>query len=159
MVQIHMTLDTVQWKALMNLILTFTFCNGLACMCAHTYMMFTSCNGLARMCVHTYTMFTSCITRSERVCGNSDSKVSRITRARPAQLDQALYYVLHQLWGHRVVQLVEALRYNPKGHGFNFQWCHWKFLLTQSFWPHYGPGVESSSNRHIEMSTSSISWG
>ena len=29
-----------------------------------------------------------------------------------------------------VVQLVEALRYKPEGHGFDSRWCHWNFSLT-----------------------------
>ena len=44
--------------------------------------------------------------------------------------------------------LDDALRYKPEGHGFNSLWCHWKFSLTQSFRPHYGPGVDSASNRN-----------
>jgi hypothetical protein len=28
------------------------------------------------------------------------------------------------------------------------RWCHWNFLLTLSFRPHYGPGVNSASNRN-----------
>jgi hypothetical protein len=47
-----------------------------------------------------------------------------------------------------VVQLVEALRYKPEGHGFDSRWCHWIFLLSYSFRPHYGPGVDSASNRN-----------
>jgi hypothetical protein len=39
-----------------------------------------------------------------------------------------------------VAQLVEALRYKPEG--------HWNFSLTQSFRLHYGPGVDSISNRN-----------
>jgi len=50
--------------------------------------------------------------------------------------------------GHIVVQLVEALCYKLKGHGFDSQWCQWNFSLTQSFQPHYGPGVDSASNRN-----------
>jgi len=34
------------------------------------------------------------------------------------------------------------------GCGFDFRWCHWKFSLTSSFRPHYGPGVDSASNRN-----------
>ena len=48
--------------------------------------------------------------------------------------------------GHAVAQLVEALLYKPEGSGFDFLWCHWNFSLTQSFWPQYGPGVDSTSN-------------
>jgi hypothetical protein len=29
-----------------------------------------------------------------------------------------------------VVQLVEALRYEPEGRGFDSRWCEWNFLLT-----------------------------
>jgi len=45
-------------------------------------------------------------------------------------------------------QLVEVLRYKPEGHRFDSRWCHWNFSLTQPFWPHYGPGVDSASNRN-----------
>jgi hypothetical protein len=29
-----------------------------------------------------------------------------------------------------VAQLVEALLYEPEGHGFDSQLCHWNFSLT-----------------------------
>ena len=32
--------------------------------------------------------------------------------------------------GYAVAQLVEALRYKPKGRGFDSRWCHWNFSLT-----------------------------
>jgi hypothetical protein len=44
--------------------------------------------------------------------------------------------------------LVEALRYKSEGRGFYSRWCHWNFSLTYSFQPHYGPGVDSASNRN-----------
>ena len=44
--------------------------------------------------------------------------------------------------------LVEALRYKLEGRGFDSWWSHWNFSLTQSFQPHYGPGVDSASNRN-----------
>ena len=50
--------------------------------------------------------------------------------------------------GHAVAHLVEAPRYKPEGWGFCSQWFHWNFSLTLSFWPHYGPGVDSASNRN-----------
>jgi hypothetical protein len=43
-----------------------------------------------------------------------------------------------------VAQFVEALRCKPEGRVLDSLWCH--FAVTQSFWPHYGPGVESVSN-------------
>jgi hypothetical protein len=47
-----------------------------------------------------------------------------------------------------MVQLVDALCYKPEGRGFDSRWSHWNFSLTYSFLPHYGPGVDSSSNRN-----------
>jgi hypothetical protein len=47
-----------------------------------------------------------------------------------------------------VAQLVEALRYKPKGRGFDSRWRRCDFSLTESFRPHYGPGVDSASNRN-----------
>jgi len=50
--------------------------------------------------------------------------------------------------GHAIAQLVEALRYKPEGHEFDSRWCHCNFPLTLSFRSHYGPGVDSASNRN-----------
>jgi hypothetical protein len=41
-----------------------------------------------------------------------------------------------------VTQLVEALPYKPEGRGFDFRLCH------SHNPPHYGPGVDSASNRN-----------
>jgi len=51
-------------------------------------------------------------------------------------------------YGYTVVQLVEALHYKPEGCGSDTGWCHWNFSLTQTFWLHYGPGVDSASKRN-----------
>jgi hypothetical protein len=32
-------------------------------------------------------------------------------------------------WGQAVAQLVEALRYMPRGRGFESRWCHWFFNI------------------------------
>jgi hypothetical protein len=46
--------------------------------------------------------------------------------------DRSIY-----VWrGHAVMQVVEALRYKQEGRGFS------------SFRPHYGPGIDSASNRN-----------
>jgi hypothetical protein len=58
----------------------------------------------------------------------------------------AFFYPLPR--GHAVAQLVQALRYKPKGRGFDSRWCHGNFSLTYFFRPHYGPGVEPPSNRN-----------
>jgi len=58
------------------------------------------------------------------------------------------FKTVHTASGHAVAQLVEALRYKLEGRGFDSRWCHWNFLLTQTFRPHYGPGVDSASNRN-----------
>jgi hypothetical protein len=47
-----------------------------------------------------------------------------------------------------VAQLVEALCYKSDGRGFDSRWCHWNSSLTYFFRPHYGPGVDSVSNRN-----------
>jgi hypothetical protein len=47
-----------------------------------------------------------------------------------------------------VAQLVEALYYKPEGRGFDSRWCQLNFSLTLSFLSHYGPGVDSASNRN-----------
>ena len=40
------------------------------------------------------------------------------------------------------------MRNKPEGRGFDSRWCHWNFSLTKSFRLHYGPGVDSVSNRN-----------
>ena len=44
--------------------------------------------------------------------------------------------------------VLKALRYKPAGRGFDSRWCHWNFSVTYSFRSHYGPGVDSASNRN-----------
>jgi hypothetical protein len=57
--------------------------------------------------------------------------------------------VFYCVWGTLLVaQLVEALCYKPEGRGIDSRWCQWNFSLTYSFQPHYGPGVNSASNRN-----------
>ena len=51
-------------------------------------------------------------------------------------------------WGHVVAQLVEALRCKSEGRRFDSRLCHRNFSLTLSFRLHYGPGVDSASNRN-----------
>ena len=47
---------------------------------------------------------------------------------------------------HEVAQLVEALFYKPEGCGFDSRWCHWNFFSIDIILPHYGAGVNSTSN-------------
>jgi hypothetical protein len=54
------------------------------------------------------------------------------------------------LLGHAVAQLVEALRYKPKGRGFDSRWCHWNFRNTITL---------GSTQSLTEISTRNISWG
>ena len=56
-------------------------------------------------------------------------------------------YILRNL-GHAVAQLLEALRYKPEGRGFDSRLCHWNFSLIYYFRPHYGPGLDTASNRN-----------
>jgi hypothetical protein len=50
--------------------------------------------------------------------------------------------------GARGGAVVEALRYKPEGRGIDSRLCHWTFSLTEYFRSHYGPGVDSVSNRN-----------
>jgi len=43
--------------------------------------------------------------------------------------------------------VVKVLRYKSEGRWLDFRWFHWNFSLT-SFRSHYGPGVDSASNRN-----------
>jgi hypothetical protein len=48
-----------------------------------------------------------------------------------------------------VVVMIKSRTYSSyEGRGFDSRWCHWNFSLTQSFQLHYGPGVDSASNRN-----------
>jgi hypothetical protein len=49
-----------------------------------------------------------------------------------------------------VAQLVEALRYKSEDRRFESRWCHWNFLVTYSFRPYYGPGVDSVCSNRTE---------
>jgi hypothetical protein len=61
--------------------------------------------------------------------------------------------------GHAVAQLVEALHYMLEGRGFDSRWCKWNLSLTKYFRPHYGPGVESASNRNECQEYFLWGWG
>ena len=47
-----------------------------------------------------------------------------------------------------MAQLFEDLSCKTKGSRFDVCWCHWDFSLTNSFQPHYEPGVDPKSNRY-----------
>ena len=49
---------------------------------------------------------------------------------------------------HPVALLVEALRYKPEGRKLDSPWYYRDFLVTESFMPHFGPGVDSASKRN-----------
>jgi hypothetical protein len=68
-------------------------------------------------------------------------------------------YVLYHLTVHAVAYLVEALCYNPEGHGFDFRRGHYIFQMTLSFQPHTGPRVESASNRNEYQESSWVVKG
>ena len=44
--------------------------------------------------------------------------------------------------------MVKVLCYKSEGRWFDPRKCHWNFSLTQPFRSHYGPGVDSASNRN-----------
>jgi hypothetical protein len=47
-----------------------------------------------------------------------------------------------------VAQLVQVLRYEPEGRGFDSTLCHWNVSLTYSTRPHCGRAVDLDSNRN-----------
>jgi len=47
-----------------------------------------------------------------------------------------------------MAKLSVALRYKPEGHGIDYRWGISDFLLTLIFRLHYGPAVDSASNRN-----------
>jgi hypothetical protein len=47
-----------------------------------------------------------------------------------------------------VARLVQTLSYKPEVRGFDTRWSLLDFSLTQSFWPHYDPEVDSASNKN-----------
>ena len=44
--------------------------------------------------------------------------------------------------------VVKVLCYKLEGRWFDCRWRHCNFSLTYSFQSHYGPGVDSASNRN-----------
>jgi hypothetical protein len=44
--------------------------------------------------------------------------------------------------------VVKALRYKPAGREFDSRWCLSNFSATISFRSHYGPGVDTASDRN-----------
>jgi hypothetical protein len=61
---------------------------------------------------------------------------------------QPIAQSLYRLRYPAEAQLVEGLHYMPEVRGFYSRWCHCNLSLTQSFRSHYGPGVDSFSNRN-----------
>jgi len=55
---------------------------------------------------------------------------------------------INEHYGARGGVVVKALRYKPAGRGLDSRCCHSNFSVTYSFWSHYGPGVDSASNRN-----------
>jgi hypothetical protein len=49
--------------------------------------------------------------------------------------------------GARGGVVVKAPRYKPAGCRFDSRLCHWNFSVTYSYRSHYGPGIDSASNK------------
>ena len=58
------------------------------------------------------------------------------------------HWALSSGLGDRGSTVVKVLCYKSEGRWFDSRWCHRNFSLTQSFRSHYGPGVDSASNRN-----------
>jgi len=59
-----------------------------------------------------------------------------------------LFDIVMVVIGDHGSTVVKVLCYKSEGRWFDPRWCHWNFLLTKSFRSHYGPGVDSASNRN-----------
>ena len=57
-----------------------------------------------------------------------------------------LHYLLTP--GDRGGTAVKVLCYKSEDRWFNPSSCHWIFIDIKSFGSHYGPGVDSASNRN-----------
>ena len=62
--------------------------------------------------------------------------------------DWYLLWFFSVIPGDRGSTVVKVLCYKSEGLWFDPKWCHWYFSLTQSFRSHYGPVVDSASNRN-----------
>ena len=59
-----------------------------------------------------------------------------------------LIYIHTHTFEARGGVVVKALRYKRAGRGFDSRWCHWNFFSYIILQSHYGPGVDSASNRN-----------
>ena len=61
-------------------------------------------------------------------------------------------HLLALLGAHHILHIsrirVKVLCYKSEDRWFDLRWCHLNFSLTNSFRSHYGPGVDSASNRN-----------
>jgi hypothetical protein len=103
-----------------------------------------------------YTVFeTDALDESDQIMGDFIAHISKYSRqgggAETTREFVCLFvqisYEHNRFGGHAVAQLVEALHYKPEGRGFVSRWGHRNFS-TKSFRPHYGPEVDSASNRN-----------
>ena len=77
-----------------------------------------------------------------------DTKLGSLKVPTPEAEDFVELILLYTYNGDRDSTVVKPLCYKWEGLWFDSGWCHWNFSLTQSFRSHYGPGVDSASNRN-----------
>ena len=53
-------------------------------------------------------------------------------------------FIMHVLWN----MFILYPNYKPEGRGFDFLWCHLHFELIYYIRLHYGPGIDTASNRN-----------
>jgi len=70
------------------------------------------------------------------------------SRVLESRVNVSRFGLVCALLGDRGGTVVKVLCYKSEGRWFNSRWCHWNFSLALSFRSHYGPGVESASNRN-----------
>ena len=100
---------------------------------------------------HTWYMYSSPYSSSRKVCLRqsprqmNDNKHKLHTHGVNPDPSPALWRAWRSIHGGTVVKV---LCYKSEGRWFDPSWCHCNFLLTKRFRSHYGPGVDSASNRN-----------
>jgi hypothetical protein len=106
--------------------------------------------------IFTFSCFTSLLDSGSGfpppriLCGTKLSILSKTISLKVPISHPHNYHLLPILliYGDRSSTVVNVLRYKSEGRWFDPRWCHGNFQWHKSFWSHYGPGVNSASNRN-----------
>jgi len=78
-----------------------------------------------------------------------EADVSRSSTAIfPYSLELSTFFYICRVLGDCGGTVVKVLCYKSEGRWFDPSWCRWIFIDIKFFQSHYGPGVDSASNRN-----------